>query len=180
MHAAVTPLRINICAYKAFFGSGSTTDIRVISHAHDQMCVVFFAYAVAEAQEPSITNDLVNAGVLKRIKRDEEWEIEEYYFSVASEFMFNLAELFLRIPMSIHLFDEPFPGVLSTHSLIDPAQRLIIFVIFVELGDVPSRLVVHTPSSSSGTGAVVLGFMSRGGLVRIVGRALSAAKSYKA
>lgn len=50
--------------------------------------VVFFAYGVAvfygfnEAQERSIIDDLVNAGIFRRLIKEGDWEIEECHFAV--------------------------------------------------------------------------------------------------
>ena len=52
--------------------------------------VVFFAYGVVvffglqEAQERSIIDDIVNAGILTRKIDEESWEIEECHFAVSS------------------------------------------------------------------------------------------------
>jgi len=56
---------------------------------------------------------------------------------------------------------------------------LIILVIFVEVGEVFARVVVHTPVLADGSGvghAVVKGLMPRGGLVKLLIRALDGVK----
>ena len=52
--------------------------------------VVFFAYGVAvfygfsQAQERNIIEDLANAGILRRMIKEDDWEIEECHFAVRS------------------------------------------------------------------------------------------------
>lgn len=53
--------------------------------------VVFFAYGVAvfygfnESQERSIIDDLANAGIFRRMIKENDWEIEECHFAVRSQ-----------------------------------------------------------------------------------------------